>query len=294
MGAPLPFPNGVPLHGPELRLADDRLLCPRFCLYSLCLSLLIGLDSFVVYALFGLLTASGLRLHIDFLAGVLLLGGGVVITGVLVYVCRVLWPGSSTLTLSPQGLAYRWAGREHLFRWSDIDSIDTYSADFERRVAVTLSSRFRVHGWLGCRFLPVVVHLRDSYRQSAEFLADLLYDFRELYTPDMRCLVVRLPLAGRWGTADEWHAYDDFERRLAKHFRGVGPGLCTGSERLGGCNYIFVEEIRQEQFAAAEAFLVAELRERGLLDRAVVYCHTGAAVPDEFWPVLGRRVCPAE
>jgi hypothetical protein len=87
----------------------------------------------------------------------------------------------------------------------------------------------------------------------------------------MARLIVQLPLSGGWGTVAEIAARDELAEALRDGFRSHGYGRFRGIENgFGKTNLILAESAALDLETLPVEFVRAELRARGLLDRAVI------------------------
>src|SRR5438105_5298976 len=93
-------------------------------------------------------------------------------------------------------------------------------------------------------------------------------------------LIVQLPLSGAWGSEAEIAARDELADALRDGFRAHGYGAFRGIEDGSGkTNLVFAERDDDLEDLPVE-FVRAELRQRGLLERAVIAYEIRRRGPD--------------
>jgi hypothetical protein len=84
-------------------------------------------------------------------------------------------------------------------------------------------------------------------------------------------LIVQLPLSGGWGTEAEVAARDELAEALRDGFRAHGYGRFRGVEDgAGKTNIVLAQSASCDLDTLPVEYVRAELRARGLLDRAVI------------------------
>jgi len=94
-------------------------------------------------------------------------------------------------------------------------------------------------------------------------------------------LIVQLPLSNGWGSDAEIAALDELAAALCDGFKAHGYGRFRGTED-GACktNFIFSEQVYCDLDTLPVEYLRSELRERGLLEKAVIAYEVKSRGPD--------------
>src|SRR4051794_30779679 len=103
-------------------------------------------------------------------------------------------------------------------------------------------------------------------------------------TNDECGIIVQLPLTGAWGTDEDMAARDAIANAFDVLFAGHdGHGYFDGTDIGSGTTNFFIDEIADSNWDEALGKVIAELRSKGLLERAVVARSVEVGPEDGPW-----------